>query len=267
MLDTSGGKRERETDPDRKDKKKMVREPPRPFRIIKESPTLQVLTTKILARHDTILVWAMMDNPEHQGMTVIKQPESFQRLLASQEFAELFKALGLTETSRLAMYGINVSMVYEMLENMNDQGLTTITDSKGEVHEVLMIEEIVGQALSLPTSQFPLRERRQHSALTDIFEEPKNTGNTYTQMKSSAMADQIRVLQHMFKLPKQQRHTMPELAFVHAVDDARMKRINAKKNWRQFFHQEILEAAKQQTHKKYMACGEFLTRIAYWMIG
>lgn len=108
------------------------------------------------------------------------------------------------------MYGINVPKVYEMLENMKDHGLvhdfTRITDSKGEVHEVLLTEELVGQALSLPTSQHSLKERRQHLTLADIFEEPKKTANTYNQMESFVMAHQIyqiRVLQHMFKLPKQ----------------------------------------------------------------
>lgn len=165
------------------------------------------------------------------------------------------------------MYGINISMVYEMLENMDGQGLTRITDTKGEVHEVLMTEEIVGQALALPTSQFSLRERRQHSTLADIFKDPKKTANTYAQMKDSVMADQVRVLHHMLKLPKQQRHTVPDLAFVHAVDDARAHRVGAKKNWRQYFHQEIIEATKQKTHQKYLECGEYLTRIAYYLVG
>ena len=50
-------------------------------------------------------------------------------------------------------------------------------------------------------------------------------------MKSTVMADHIRVIQHMFKFPKQQRHTMSDFAFTHAVEDGILKRINAKKNW------------------------------------
>lgn len=42
-----------------------------------------------------------------------------------------------------------------------------------------------------------------------------------------------------------------------------MQRLNAKRNWRQYFHQKIIEAAKPKTHECYLACGEYLTRIAY----
>ena len=38
-------------------------------------------------------------------------------------------------------------------------------------------------------------------------------------MKNPIMADHIRVIQNMFKLPKQQRHTVPDIAFTHAVED------------------------------------------------
>ncbi|KAI5064673.1 hypothetical protein GOP47_0019368 [Adiantum capillus-veneris] len=45
---------------------------------------------------------------------------------------------------------------------------------------------------------------------SDLFENPKKISNTYnSQLKSSVLAGQIRVVQHMFKLPKQKRHTIP----------------------------------------------------------
>ena len=80
-------------------------------------------------------------------------------------------------------------------------------------------------------------------------------------MKSTVMVDHIRVIQHMFKLPKQQRHAVPDIAFTHAVEDGMLKKINAKKNWSQFFYLEILEATKQKVHHICLACGEYLTRI------
>ena len=45
------------------------------------------------------------------------------------------------------------------------------------------------------------------------------------------------------------------------------KKINAKKNWSRFFLTEIPEAVKQKLHKKYIAYGEYVTRIAYHLIG
>lgn len=71
----------------------------------------------------------------------------------------------------------------------------------------------------------------------------------------------------MFKLAKQQRHTVPDIAFTHAVEDGIQRRLNTKKSWTQHFFQEILEAAKQGIHHRYIACAEYLTRIAYHLIG
>ena len=60
---------------------------------------------------------------------------------------------------------------------------------------------------------------------------------------------------------------MPDITFTHAMEDGLLKRINPKKNWSKFFYMEILEAAKQKVHHRYLACGEYLTRIAYFLIG
>ena len=51
------------------------------------------------------------------------------------------------------------------------------------------------------------------------------------------------------------------------MDEARLQQTNARKSWCQYFHQEILDAAKAKTHQKYLTCGEYLTRIAYYLIG
>ncbi|MCO5601467.1 hypothetical protein L7F22_055589 [Adiantum nelumboides] len=71
----------------------------------------------------------------------------------------------------------------------------------------------------------------------------------------------------MFKLTKQHKHTVPDLSLTFAMDEVRLDRSNACKNWCQYFHQEILEAAKSKGHQRYVACGEYLTHIAYYLIG
>ena len=60
---------------------------------------------------------------------------------------------------------------------------------------------------------------------------------------------------------------MPDVAFTHAVEDGFQRRLNAKKSWAHHFFQEILEAAKQGIHHRYIAFAEYLTRIAYHLIG
>ena len=74
-----------------------------------------------------------------------------------------------------------------MMENMNEEGLTKITDLLGKVTVVKLLEEVVGTSLSLPSSNYPMRERRAHFNLANIFENPRKTENTYSQMKSSVM--------------------------------------------------------------------------------
>ena len=93
----------------------MKEEPDQSFLVLRETPVLQGLTTELLARHDTLVFWAIVNNPEMNRMVVIKQPESFQQLLSSQEFAEVFSHLGLTPISKLQMNGIDIPRVYEML--------------------------------------------------------------------------------------------------------------------------------------------------------
>ncbi|MCO5579997.1 hypothetical protein L7F22_033863 [Adiantum nelumboides] len=171
--------------------------------VIRETPVLQGLTSELLAKHNTLIFWAIVNNPDLNRMAVIKQTESFQQLLSSQEFAEVFAHLGLTNISRLPMNGIDIPRLYEMLENLQDSGLTKITDLQDVEVEVSLIEEVVGKALLLPTSPYPVRERRTHMTLADLFENPKKMGSTYSQIKSLVLADWVRVVQHMFKLPKQ----------------------------------------------------------------
>lgn len=53
------------------------------------------LISEILARYDTAIFWATMQGPAHPRMGIIKLPESFQHLLMSPEFEDVFKAMGL----------------------------------------------------------------------------------------------------------------------------------------------------------------------------
>ena len=85
--------------------------------------------------------------------------------------------MGLTEISQLPINGIDIPRVYEMLDNMNKEGLTRITDLLGKMMVVNLTEKIVSTALLLPSSPYPVRERRSHSNLADIFENPQKTGN------------------------------------------------------------------------------------------
>ena len=164
-------------------------------------------------------------------MGVIKLPESFRNLLISPKFADVFTTMGLTRISKLPLNEIDIPRVFEMMENLTEGGLTQITDLMGRVTATTLTEEIVSEALHLPITNYPVRERRAHANLGVFFENPKKTGNTYTQMKSAIMADHIHIIQHIFKLPKQQRHTVPDIAFIHAVDDGMTRKINVKKNW------------------------------------
>ena len=68
----------------------------------------------------------------------------------------------------------------------------------------------------------------------------------------------------MFKMTKQHRYTVPDHSLTYAMDEARLQQT---KSWCQYFHQEILDAAKSKTHQKYLTCGEYQTRIAYYLIG
>ena len=79
----------------------MKTEGGKPFQILKEVPVSLGLTTEILARYDTTLFWATIQGPAHPRMGVIKLPESFQHLLMSPEFEEVFQTLGLAGISQL----------------------------------------------------------------------------------------------------------------------------------------------------------------------
>ena len=79
----------------------MKTEEGRPFQILKEVPVSLGLTPEILARYDTTLFWATVQGPAHPRMGVIKLPESFQHLLGSPEFEEVFQTLGLGGISQL----------------------------------------------------------------------------------------------------------------------------------------------------------------------
>ncbi|KAI5074634.1 hypothetical protein GOP47_0010595 [Adiantum capillus-veneris] len=83
LPETKGQKRERSSDPDTKGKKKMQVELEKPFMVQRETSVLQGLTSELLARHDTLIFWAVVNNPNGERMAVIKQPESFQQLLSS----------------------------------------------------------------------------------------------------------------------------------------------------------------------------------------
>ena len=89
-----------------------------------------------------------------------------------------------------------------MLDNMKAGGATRITDLLGRATAVTLTEEIVAKASELPITNYPVKARRAHSDLVEIFDNPKKTCNTYAQMKNPVMGDHIRVIQHMFKLPK-----------------------------------------------------------------
>ena len=103
---------------------------------------------------------------------------------------------------------------------MKAGGATRITDLLGRATAVTLTKEIVAEALELPITNYPVKARRAHSNLAEIFDNPKKTGNTYAQMKNPMMADHICVIQNMFKLLKQQRHTVPNIVFTYAVEAA-----------------------------------------------
>ena len=69
-----------------------------------------------------------------------------------------------------------------MLKDMNKEGIIKITDLLERVIVVKLTEEIISTALSLPKSNYHIKERRAHSNLEDIFENPKNIGNTYAHL-------------------------------------------------------------------------------------
>ena len=66
-------------------------------------------------------------------MGVIKLPEPLRYLLASQEFSRVFAFMGLTCIGHLPMNVIDIPRVYKMLNNMDEEGLTKITDLLGKV--------------------------------------------------------------------------------------------------------------------------------------
>ena len=94
----------------------------KPLLVIKEVPVCQGLTTKILARYDTIIFWATVQGLVYSRMGVIKLPESFCNLLISPEFAEVFATMGLTRVSQLVLNGIDIPRVYEMMDNLTEGG-------------------------------------------------------------------------------------------------------------------------------------------------
>ena len=71
----------------------MKTEAAKPFQILKEVPVCLGLTTKILARYDTMIFWATIQGLAHPRMGKIKLPESYRNLLISLEFAEVFEAM------------------------------------------------------------------------------------------------------------------------------------------------------------------------------
>lgn len=114
-------------------------------------------------------------------MGVIKLPESFQHLLMSPELEDVFKAMGLDEISQMPLNGVDIRRVYKMLENVKAGGATKIRDLLGRVTALTLTEEIVAEALQLPITNYPVKARRSHADLAEIFENPKKTGNTYAQ--------------------------------------------------------------------------------------
>ena len=200
-------------------------------------------------------------------MMVIRFPETYQNLLRSEELEDIFNTSGLGDCAALPLNGVDLPRVYAMLENLKEDGATVIRNLQGEPTEVRLTEQTVQHALLLPMSPFTVKERRSHVNLSDIFQNPKNTGNRYTQMQHQGLANHIRVVQQMFKLTKQHRYTVRDLTLTYAMDEARLQQTNARKSWCQYFHQEILDSAKAKTHQKYLACGEYLNRIAYYLIG
>ena len=101
----------------------MKTEEGKTFQILKEVPVCLGLTSEILARYDTAIFWATVQGPAHPRMGVIKLPESFQHLLMSPKFKDVFKAMGLDGISQMPRNGVDIRRVYEMLENMKTGGL------------------------------------------------------------------------------------------------------------------------------------------------
>ena len=83
----------------------------------------------------------------------------------------------------------------------------------GRATTITLNEDIVAEALQLPITNFPVKARRAHTDLAEVLKNPKKMGNTYGHMKNPIMADHIRVIKNMFKLAKQQCHTVPDIAF------------------------------------------------------
>ena len=115
-------------------------------------------------------------------MTVIRLPETYQNLLQSEELEDIFSTSGLSDCVALPLNGVDLPRVYAKLENLREDGATVIPNLQGEPTEVRLTEQAVQNALMLPTSPFTIKERRSHVNLSDIFKNPKNTGNKYTQM-------------------------------------------------------------------------------------
>ena len=128
-------------------------------------------------------------------MTVIRLPETYQNLLRSKELEDIFNTSGLGDCAELPLNGVDLPRVYSMLENLKEDGTTLIPNLQGEPTEVRLTEQTVQQALLLPMSPFTVKERRSHVNLSDNFENSKNTGNRYTQMRHQGLANHIRVVQ------------------------------------------------------------------------
>ena len=178
--------------------------------------------------------------------------------------------MGLSQYFSLPPWGIDVRRAYELMTTLDDASIASISDKDGMKLQVQITEELVSEALKMPT---PAQAQRLPHQLNEVEKKvtfrPTNNKETFKDLKDQRMDLPLCLYAHHFAMGKPQRFTHPNkrvAGFIHqAMKGATRRPGNFSCNI--LLDIQNYKKSKGLQQYPYLAGGLMLTRIAYEAIG
>lgn len=154
------------------------------------------------------------------------------------------------------------------MTTINDIGIATITDKDGVKLQVQITEEMISEALKLPTPQeakkLPYHLTEQEK---EIVFRPTLSTKTFKDLRDKKLAQPLRLYSHHFAMGRPQKYTHPNKRVAGFMAKAMAASTKHPGDFSRGILSNIQSYKKSKGRHSTLAGGLMLTRIAYQVVG
>ena len=228
------------------------------------------LERKTLEEANTCIFRGTFYDEERKSVSVILPPATFFKLHEDPVCQNAFNKVGLEKYFQLPPWGVDIQRAYELMTSIDDNGLAAITDRNGVKLKVQITEELVSEALKLPTpgEAFKLPHQLSEPDKKATFH-PTISTETFKDLVDQTLAPPLRLYAHHFAMGRPQKYTHPNKRVAGFIQRAMRSRSKQSGDFSRGILADIqgYKRSKGLQTQPCLAGGLMLTRIAYQAIG